>query len=377
MSHFTVMVIGANVEEQLAPFQENNMGDCPKEYMEFNDQETEFQKEWDENTETVKEWWGGNLVKLSEEQFNELKNNHTLELTNFRVEIFCIPNLNDKYVVHHKKEEVYFQLSYMNELENGIYDLRLEKINPPMEHKLQDEYESFENFVKEYHGYKERHPVYNRYGYEENPNRKYDWYQVGGRWAGFFRLKSGTEGEVGQPSLLFDSEARAEINEKIEMMTHADQTLKKNIDFEGMRNDAGEKAAAEYDRVMKVIAHLPSNETWETVRERHGDDIDKARKEYNDQERVKALYTSKDQDLIWFSADDFLVTREEYVESARNSAIMTFALVKDGHWYERGAMGWFGCVSDEKDQNAWEREFNKLLDSVPDDTMITVVDCHI
>ena len=37
MSHFTVMVIGDNPEEQLAPYQENNMGDCPQEYLEFND----------------------------------------------------------------------------------------------------------------------------------------------------------------------------------------------------------------------------------------------------------------------------------------------------------------------------------------------------
>jgi len=35
MSHFTVLVIGKDVEEKLAPFQENNMDDCPKEYLKF------------------------------------------------------------------------------------------------------------------------------------------------------------------------------------------------------------------------------------------------------------------------------------------------------------------------------------------------------
>jgi hypothetical protein len=35
MSHFTVLVIGENVDAQLAPFQENNMGDCPPRYLKF------------------------------------------------------------------------------------------------------------------------------------------------------------------------------------------------------------------------------------------------------------------------------------------------------------------------------------------------------
>lgn len=33
--HFSIIVAGDNYEEQLAPFQENNMGDCPNEYLEF------------------------------------------------------------------------------------------------------------------------------------------------------------------------------------------------------------------------------------------------------------------------------------------------------------------------------------------------------
>ena len=55
MSHFTVLVIGDNVEEQLAPYQENNMGDCPEEYMEFNDREQECRKEYE--TGGSQEWY--------------------------------------------------------------------------------------------------------------------------------------------------------------------------------------------------------------------------------------------------------------------------------------------------------------------------------
>ena len=51
MSHFTVMVIGENPEEQLAPYQENNMGDCPQEFLEFNDETERLTKSWEELTD--------------------------------------------------------------------------------------------------------------------------------------------------------------------------------------------------------------------------------------------------------------------------------------------------------------------------------------
>jgi len=57
--------------------------------------------------------------------------------------------------------------------------------------------------------------------------------------------------------------------------------------------------------------------------------------------------------------------------------IRTFAVVKDGQWYERGEMGWWACVSNEKDEAEWEAEFKKLLEGLPDDTLISIFDCHI
>ena len=53
----------------------------------------------------------------------------------------------------------------------------------------------------------------------------------------------------------------------------------------------------------------------------------------------------------------------------------TFAMVKDGVWYERGKMGWFACVADEKE--GWGQEFEELLATVRPDQWLTMVDCHI
>ena len=65
MSHFTVLVkvdkerlerhesnYETAVAEMLAPYQENNMGDCPKEFMEFCDMTKEVQDDWENKTVT-------------------------------------------------------------------------------------------------------------------------------------------------------------------------------------------------------------------------------------------------------------------------------------------------------------------------------------
>jgi hypothetical protein len=53
----------------------------------------------------------------------------------------------------------------------------------------------FEEYAREWHGRTER-MIPNRFGYWQNPNAKWDWYEVGGRWAGF-KLNFGRRGGLG------------------------------------------------------------------------------------------------------------------------------------------------------------------------------------
>ncbi|AWN05071.1 hypothetical protein SEA_EASLEY_46 [Gordonia phage Easley] len=56
----------------------------------------------------------------------------------------------------------------------------------------------------------------------------------------------------------------------------------------------------------------------------------------------------------------------------------TFALVDlDGEWHERGSMGWFGMVSDEKDSDDWNANYTRAISEMPKDTWLVNVDCHI
>lgn len=264
MSHFSVLVIGENYEDQLRPYQENNMGDCPEEFMEF-------------------------------------------EPIDF-------------------KEEGY----------------------ETMEAAIEDGYAEHEGQV----------------GRWDNPNAKWDWYCLGGRWTGYFKLKSGAVGQTGTPGIMTPSAKEG----------FADQCRKGDIDIEWMRNDERERAESRYDKAMSIIAG-ESFKTWKNVVAECNEDYSKAREIYNNQPVLVRFRA--DDELGWNGPDEFVVPREEYVKEAMNGALSTFAIIKDGKWYERGKMGWWACVSDEKETDVWNAEFATMFNSLPDDTIISVVDCHI
>ena len=56
---------------------------------------------------------------------------------------------------------------------------------------------------------------------------------------------------------------------------------------------------------------------------------------------------------------------------------LPFCIVIDGVWYERGEMGWWAMVSNEKDKNQWGNEIEKLLEKIPADAEVYSVDFHI
>jgi hypothetical protein len=165
-------------------------------------------------------------------------------------------------------------------------------------------------------------------------------------------------GKTGKPGVMTDN-AR---------VGYADQAFKKHIDFDYMRKEAADKAAADYDKTMALFGDAPVNESWKSVRERITD-IEQARAFYNSQARCKIP-------SVW-DVDRYLISKEEFVQNAFDNAISTFAVIKDGKWYEKGDMGWFGIVIDEKEQTAWNGEFKALIDDLSEDTLLSVYDCHI
>ncbi|MEG1009780.1 MAG: hypothetical protein RSF67_08240, partial [Clostridia bacterium] len=69
---------------------------------------------------------------------------------------------------------------------------------------------------------------------------------------------------------------------------------------------------------------------------------------------------------------------QEYIQNITNiNEIKPFAIVINGKWYEKGEMGWWGSYSPTTSDEDWEKEVYEKLSNLPENTLITVVDCHI
>jgi len=298
MSHFSVMVIGPNVDEQLAPYHEFECTGANDQFVQNIDITTDLQ---------------GEIDKYLEEN----------------------PNAYDEAL----KEA----LGYYG-LEDSVIDdeSKADIVGDECEHKYGYAVVKDGKLVKAVD--------------RTNPNKKWDWWVVGGRWRGFLTGKDGKE---------------------------HNELPKGQIDFEAMRSELATYATNEHDTFTRLVGEHKLM-TWQEARNQcKGEDgtenIDAARELYHGQEAMKRIREDKDfyMNHMFGGFDKFLVPREQYIQAARDRACSTYAIVKDGQWYAKGEMGWFGMSSDDMTQDDWNKRTAELLDSLPDDTMITIVDCHI
>ena len=139
MSHFTVMVIGDEPEKKLAPFQENNMGDCPDEFLQFTEDE-----DYDVDEKTGKK------------------------------------------------------------------------------------------------------------GYWNNPNSKWDWYSLGGRWSGMIKLKNGANGKAGKGSLVMQNEVGIDQANKKDIENFSELTT-----FAVIKDGKWYEDAQWASELQKLVMELP------------------------------------------------------------------------------------------------------------------------
>lgn len=356
MSHFTVLVIGDNVDKQLEKYDENL--EMP-EYVEGEVSEEEMQRFVDYYT------------KESEEPIKLGTSDQTL-LERFE-EIYAIKG---------------------------------------------DDWNS--NTYKKINGVWSEVSTY-------NPESKWDWYVTGGRWAGFFKLKSNLDKElkeIGFTRNEFENLVKLKSNnlakfhatvdkyigyeERIKWLVSVynatgkaestksgvtDSAKKGDIDFEAMRVEDRDNAIAKYEMAEKIFGgEIPKitlsfeDAQKDSIKEDGSTDYDKAREKYWAQPAMVLITEARKRNdltdrqkewVIWADLSDYQCTKEEYGQKAYNDAISTYAVVKDGIWYEKGEMGWFGMSNDKHTQEEWNAELNKLIDSVSDDTLFTLIDAHI
>ncbi len=210
MSHFTVLIIGEDPEEQLVPYSENCDGEEMKKYLIFEDAEKNYAEEYE----------------------------------------------SDKKIGYGDDKDKTFK----------------------------EVYPTLIDYLKDWHG-SEIDKETGRYGYWKNPNAKWDWYSLGGRWTGFLKLKKEAKGSVGEPGLMTD----------VAKEGYVDQALLKDIDFEGIREEKGIEAKERYERLERLLGgNIPAlTYNWKELIDENGPsnhlDYNQKRERYHSQPVLKKI----------------------------------------------------------------------------------------
>ena len=198
--------------------------------------------------------------------------------------------------------------------------------------------ETLEDFVNRWYGY-----TYNEEldvcEYPYNPNAKWDWWELGGRWGDMLKLKPGCQGNHGERNWTN--------SEKSPRDGYCSQAQLKDIDL-----SPDQKI---YNDAIRF---------WEVAIE--GNPI----REEENPEQFRTFYR-----------------REYYLEQFRDkehyardcASFSTWALVTpNGEWYENGEMGWFGAHDATAESRAeYESEFQRALSEADPNLWLSIVDCHI
>jgi predicted acetyltransferase len=212
-----------------------------------------------------------------------------------------------------------------------------------------------------------------KYGYWENPNSKWDWYQIGGRWTGLLPVvEDAVTAMNGEPGLM--TEENSDTN-------YADIVIVQELDRNRMNLDVEEginKFWDKYQRILKINngeINPTEDDRWleyevnyilsnigirRCVREEARDN--------NGQITVDPLY-----EIDPFTIDDL---RNKY---RWNWEFSTYAVVDDDGWHEKGKMGWWGVSSESVEEaERWDKSYvNAFINSEELDTILVVVDAHI
>lgn len=206
---------------------------------------------------------------------------------------------------------------------------------------------TFEEYCRVHCSYSEHQ---GRWGYWYNPDARWDWYAVGGRYSGAFLA----DRELRQCLETGDGEDRDF------KFKHADGARKGDIAWAEKRRRAAEAGAAEYDLLRRCFETGDVRElgTLAAVTE---DGI---------RGWCETLYR-KGESLNEYLLRSGIGPNDRFV-------LNCYSFVDQyGEWHSMGDMGWFGISANEKGQREWHSEVQDFLTALDDDDFLVMVDCHI
>jgi hypothetical protein len=313
MSHFTVLVVGPRFEEQLAPF-DGGEG-CSQEYLTFTDEEDALKEEYATGTVSLVQMPDGSVKSPWDRDF--------LDFTRGCIGEFVVPE-----------------------------HLTLRAVPNTEIHA------SLEAFVEDRHGLTARDAEMGRYGQWANPRGKWDWYELGGRWSGFFKLKPGARGEC-------ESESDAPEG-------FADSAQVGDIDFEGMRQAAAGEARERYRLFQAVVG---GREVPELTPELAAQNNAIVRARYWDTAVIRDICAAR----LFPSPNgyaDYAMPLEAFEAKARAECLSAEVLLLDGVWHKRGTAAGANTAGPSMTNEEWDRWVTSTVRALPAETVLTLVDCH-
>lgn len=427
MSHFSVLVIGDNPEEKLAPFHEFESTGRDDKYVQDIDITEEALKEYNSRTVTMVEVPDVGLVKDTDDMFfrepTPEESNDMIGSTGIR---------NGKYYKAKDWEDGKGYRPKVHEIPEGSTLVEV------------PENQAFPEFVEYYYGYTLGKSMY---GYVEqlpdgsyrvikrtNPNAKWDWYCLGGRWSNMLRMKptsllpspemfdkfgfsqaafmnlvqlyrkdkdkfkaliskyKGKSEDIESTvqiycTPVFQKEIRGQkgvlgMQHSEDAPGRCDQCAIGQLDIEQMEAEAVLKAEETWVEVQNIINEFGIPPRFKDVVDRNNGDVEAARDIYKEIPAVIAFKKANMGPIFGDIVDTYFLDKEdphkEYIEKARCSAFSTFAVItEDGKWHERGEMGWFGMSHNEKEDYDWDAQFKACIEGLDGNTLISIYDCHI
>jgi len=375
--HHTVLVIGENPEEQLVPFDENRDGIIDLE-----------QKLYAERV--AKE---GEAIASKAPVYMQRMDVFADRLFDYQEEVkagTCQEASFEHYVYEYYYGEIVFLPKSVHESIPEIYT----KVYPEKE-GVPNWYGSAGK-VRWSLSFSNRFATLDENGkissviYYNVPNPKWDWYVLGGRWKNYFKVKPDAfikmqYERAGQPTQMewLESTVLGILgNKRVEdprdkRTQHADQVHKGDVDWEGSREEARIEARREYDAFHAITGGQPFN-TYDEILAKAGGHIKLAR-EMQENDPVDQLIRKSD--FLWLDQEELKamrLTREEFAEHWAQRVITPYGLLHNGVWHEKetwkGGRHNYGYVT--RPEGEWVKFVNDLIDSLPDDTLLSLYDYH-
>lgn len=189
---------------------------------------------------------------------------------------------------------------------------------------------------------------------ETNPNARWDWWQIGGRYTG--KLAPGDQARWG------------------------------DLDVERMLAEARDRKGAEWDKAEAEFEKKASDKVgfFGALIQQYEGILADLRADMDANRGTGALYQRIEanpralrlRELVghangWDYSIEGVYTRADHVATAQS--LTCWAVVKDGRWYEKAQMGWWGMSTG----GDWPESLAAIFSSIRSDQWVTVVDYHI